>query len=90
MDALLSFGLCVRLASFALNGQVLRSISGQPVTVFGRRLVKMNFASQHSFLHFYVCDAYCVISVGRLLRQGYSVQLSSEGEEQALLSSHTW
>ena len=57
----------------------LRSISGQPLTVFGRRIVKMNFDGQDSFLHFYVCDVpYCVVSVGRLLRQGYSVQLSSE------------
>ena len=39
----------------------------------------MNFDGQDSFLHFYVCDVpYCVVSVGRLLRQGYSVQLSSE------------
>ena len=57
----------------------LRSISGQPLTVFGRRIVKMNFDGQDSFLHFYVCDVpYCVVSVGRLLRQGYSVQLSRE------------
>ena len=57
----------------------LRSISGQPLTVFGRRIVKMNFDGQDSFLHFYVCDVpYCVVSVGRLLRQGYRVQLSSE------------
>ena len=57
----------------------LRSISGQPLTVFARRIVKMNFDGQDSFLHFYVCDVpYCVVSVGRLLRQGYSVQLSSE------------
>ena len=57
----------------------LRSISGQPLIVFGRRIVKMNFDGQDSFLHFYVCDVpYCVVSVGRLLRQGYSVQLSSE------------
>ena len=30
----------------------LRSISGQPLTVFGRRIVKMNFDGQDSFLHF--------------------------------------
>ena len=34
----------------------LRSISGQPLTIFGRRLVKVDFEGQSSFLHFYVCD----------------------------------
>ena len=43
----------------------LRSISGQPLTVFGRRLVKVDFEGQP--WHFYVCDVpYCVVSVGRL------------------------
>ena len=47
----------------------LRSISGQPLTVFGRRLVKVDFGGQPCFLHFHVCDVpYCVVSVGRLLR----------------------
>ena len=37
----------------------LRSISGQHLTVFGRRLVKVDFEGQ--FLHVYVCDLpYCV------------------------------
>eukprot|EP00439_Symbiodinium_sp_Y106_P082471 s1297_g21.t2 len=47
----------------------LRSISGQSLTVYGRRLVKVDFEGQPCFLHFYVCDVpYCVVSVGRLLR----------------------
>ena len=63
----------------------LRSISGQPLTVFGRRLVKVDFSGQSCYLHFYVCDVpYCVVSVGRLLRQGYSVTLS--GVEHTLSS----
>ena len=56
----------------------LRSISGQPLTIFGRRLVKVDFEGQSCFLHFYVCDVpYCVVSVGRLLRSGFDVNLSS-------------
>ena len=56
----------------------LRSISGQPLTIFGRRLVKVDFEGQSCFLHFYVCDVpYCVVSVGRLLRSGSDVNLSS-------------
>ena len=64
----------------------LRSISGQPLTVFGRRLVKVDFEGQPCFLHFYVCFLhfyvcdvpYCVVSVGRLLRSGFDVNLSSK------------
>ena len=39
----------------------LRSISGQPLTVFGRRLVKVDFEGQPCFLHFYVCDVPTVL-----------------------------
>ena len=48
----------------------------------------MTVAGQDNFLHFYICDVpCCALSVGKhfkTLRQGYSVQLSSE--EHALLS----
>ena len=59
----------------------LRSISGQPLTVYGRRLVKLDFDGQPCFLHFYVCDVpYCVVSVGRLLRQGFQVTMTRESQ----------
>ena len=59
----------------------LKSISGQPLTIFGRRLVKVDFEGQSCFLHFYVCDVpYCVVSVGRLLRSGFDVNLSSRNQ----------
>ena len=55
----------------------LRSMSGQPLTVFGRRLGKVEFEDQPCFLHFYVCDVpYCVVSVGRILRSEFDVNLS--------------
>ena len=57
---------------------LLRSISGQPLTIFGRRVVKVDFEGQSCFLHFYVCDVpYWVVSVGRLLRSGFDVNLPS-------------
>ena len=40
--------------------------------------MKVDFEGQSCFLHFYVCDVpYCVVSVGRLLRSGFDVNLSS-------------
>ena len=59
----------------------LRSMSGQPLTVYGRRLVKVDFDGQPCFLHFCVCDVpYCVVSVGRLLRSGFEVKLTAESQ----------
>ena len=59
----------------------LRSISGQPLTAYGRRLVKVDFDGQPCFLHVYVCDVpYCVVSVGRLLRQGFEVSMKKESQ----------
>ena len=41
--------------------------------------MKVDFEGQPCFLHFYVCDVpYCVVSVGRLLRSGFDVSLSSK------------
>ena len=41
--------------------------------------MKVDFEGQPCFLHFYVCDVpYCVVSVGRLLRSGFDVNLSSK------------
>ena len=49
----------------------LGRFSGQPLTVYGRRLVNVDFEGQSCFLQFYVCDVpYCVVSIGRLLRHG--------------------
>ena len=41
--------------------------------------MQVDFEGQPCFLHFYVCDVpYCVVSVGRLLRSGFDVNLSSK------------
>ena len=40
--------------------------------------MKVFFDGKPCFLHFYVCDVpYCVVSVDRLLQQGYQAHLSS-------------
>ena len=63
-----------------LNGEPppLRSISGQPLHVYGRRLIRMKLDEVPVCFHFYVCEVpYPVISVARLLLQGYKVSMES-------------
>ena len=62
-----------------LNGSKppLRSVTGQPLHVYGRKLVGMKVGEVDFFLHFYVTDIdYPLVSVGRVLVQGYTVELS--------------
>lgn len=55
----------------------LRSVTGQPLHVYGRKLVGLKAGDVDFFLHFYVTDIdYPLVSVGRLLVQGYTVELS--------------
>ena len=57
----------------------LRSVTGQPLKIYGRKLVGMTSGSCDFYLHFYVTDIeYPLVSVGRLLNQGYQVELSSD------------
>ena len=63
-----------------LNGEPppLRSISGQPLHVYGRRLIRMTLDGVPTCFHSYVCDVpYPVVSVARLLLQGYKVNMNS-------------
>ena len=64
----------------SLNGEPppLRSISGQPLRVYGRRLVRMKLDEVPVCFHFYVCVvSYPVILICRLLLQGYKVNVDS-------------
>ena len=57
----------------------LRSVAGQPLKIYGRKLVDMKSGDCEFYLHFYVTDIdYPLVSVGRLLNQGYRVEISSE------------
>ena len=54
-------------------------MTGQPLKLYGRKLVGMTSGSCDFYLHFYVTDIeYPLVSVGRLLNQGYQVELSSD------------
>ena len=57
----------------------LKSISGQTLHIYGRKLVSFEIEGKRLWLNFYVCDVpYSVISVTRLLQQGCKATLSSE------------
>ena len=63
-----------------LNGisPQLRSVSGDPITVYGKRIVGLELDGHTCYLHFYVCDVYLpVVSVSRLITQGYITYLST-------------
>ena len=65
---------------YRLNGEPppLRSTSGQPLHVYGRHLIRMTLDGVPVCFYFYVCDVpYPVISVARLLLQGYKVNVDS-------------
>ena len=56
----------------------LRRVTGQPLKIYGMKLVGMKSGDCEFYLHFYVTDMdYPLLSVGRLLNQGYQVELSS-------------
>ena len=58
----------------------LKSISGQTLNIYGRKLVAFEIEGQRLWLNFYVCDVpYSVVSVARLLQQGCKATLTSEG-----------
>ena len=58
------------------NGPPLKSVTGQPLNMYGRRLVGLNLDGQDCFMNFYVCDVpYPIVSVARLQLQGFRVAL---------------
>ena len=57
----------------------LRSVTGQLLNIYGRRLVGMKVGDVEFHMHFYVTDIpYPIVSVGRLLSQGYTAVLGSD------------
>ena len=54
----------------------LRSVTGHPLKIHGRKLVGFKAGEVDFYLDFYVTDIdYPLVSVGRLLNQGYQVEL---------------
>ena len=55
----------------------LKAISSDFLKILGRRLVGMTFGNVDMFIHFYVRESisYAIVSVARLLKQGYHVEM---------------
>ena len=49
-----------------------RSVTGKPLNILGRKLIKYDAAGVSLFVIYYVCDVpFCLVSVARMLLQGY-------------------
>ena len=58
----------------------LKSMSGQTLNIYGRKLVAFEIEGKPFWLNVYVCDVpYSAVSVARLLQQGCKATLTSEG-----------
>ena len=57
----------------------LRTVSGAPITVRGKRIIGLELDGHICYLHFYVCDVHLpVVSVSRLTAQGYITHLAKD------------
>ena len=57
----------------------LKSVSGQSIPVYGKRLVGLQLGSHVAHIQFYVCDVHFpVISVSRLTAQGYVTHIEAK------------
>ena len=57
----------------------LRSVTGKPQNILGRKLIKYDAAGVSLFVNYYVCDVpFCLDSVARMLLQGYWTALGKD------------
>ena len=57
----------------------LRSVTGQPLNIFGRKLIRYDAAGVLLFVNYYVCDVpFCLFSIARMLLQGYWTVLGKD------------
>ena len=57
----------------------LRSVTGKPLNILGRKLIKYDAAGVSLFVNYYVCDVpFCLVSVARMLLQGYWTVLGKD------------
>ena len=71
----------------------LRSATGKPLQLYGRRLVRYNCDGVYLNVNYYVCDvSFCLVSVARMVLQGFwtvlgqdcLMLLTPEGEKKSI------
>ena len=61
------------------NPPKLRSVTGKPLTIYGRRLVRYNCDRVYLTVNYYVCDVpFCLVSVTRMVLQGFWTVLGKD------------
>ena len=61
------------------NPPKLRSVSGKPLNIIGRKLIRYDAAGVTLFTKYYVCDVpFCIVSVARMLLQDFCTVLSKD------------
>ena len=61
------------------NPPKLRSVTGKPLIIIGRKLVRYDASGVTFFVNYYVCDVpFCIVSVARMLLQGFCTVLSKD------------
>ena len=61
------------------NPPKLRSVTGKPLNIIGRKLIRYDAAGVTPFTIYYVCDVpFCIVSVARMLLQDFCTVLSKD------------
>ena len=61
------------------NPPKLRSVTGKPLNIIGRKLIRYDAAGVTLFTNYYVCDVpFCIESVARMLLQDFCTVLSKD------------
>ena len=56
-----------------------RSVTGKPLNIIGRKLIRYDAAGVTLFTNYYVCDVpFCIVSVARMLLQDFCAVLSKD------------
>ena len=61
------------------NPPRLRSVTGKPLNMIGRKLIRYDAAGVRLFTNYYVCNVlFCIVSVARMLLQDFCAVLSKD------------
>ena len=61
------------------NPPKLRSVTGKPLNIIGRKLIRYDASDTALYVNYYVCDVpFCIVSVARMLLQDYCTILSKD------------